>query len=70
MSILEVIALLFVVILFALGSLAEKLANLVKQLKKSGSSDLGRGIQATLSVVSIDKKSEVCAANTNSKNDT
>lgn len=59
---MEVFLLLIVVILFTLGYLTEKLANLVKQFKESGSSDLSKGFQATLSVVPIDKKSEVCAA--------
>lgn len=57
---MEVILLLIIVILFALGYLAEKLVDLVKQFKESGSSDLGKGFYATLSVVPIDKKSEVC----------
>ncbi len=46
------------VILFVLGYLAEKLTDLLKQLKSSGSAKLNKGFEAKLSVVPIDKKSE------------
>ena len=46
------------VILFVLGYLAEKLTDLLKKLKSSGSAKLNKGFEAKLSVVPIDKKSE------------
>ncbi len=46
------------VIIFLLGYLAEKITNLIRQLKSSGSARLGKGFEAKLSVVPIDKKSE------------
>ena len=57
-------------IIFAFGYLLEKATGFLKQLKSSGSTELGKGFRAELSVVPIDKKSEVCATNTNPiKND-
>lgn len=57
-------------IIFAFGYLLEKATDFIKQLKTSGSAKLSRGFKAEVSVVPIDKKSEVCAANTNpNKND-
>ncbi len=45
------------VVVCLLGYLAEKITELLKQLK-SGSAKLNKGFEATLSVVPIDKKSE------------
>lgn len=64
MEVLLVIA----IILFALGFVFEKASGFFKQLK-SGSAKLFNGFEANLSVVPIDKKSEECAANTNSTNE-
>lgn len=61
--------LVITVILFALGFVFEKATNFFKELK-SGSAKLAKGFEAKLSFVPIDdKKSEVCATNTNSTND-
>lgn len=61
--------LVITVILFALGFAFEKAKDFFKELK-SGSAKLTKGFEAKLSIVPIgDKKSEVCATNTNSTND-
>lgn len=52
-------------IIFAFGYLLEKATGFIKQLKTSGSAKLSKGFKAEVSVVPIDKKSEVCATNTN-----
>lgn len=52
-------------IIFALGYLLEKATGFIEKLKTSGSAKLSRGFKAEVSVVPIDKKSEVCATNTN-----
>ena len=46
------------VVICVLGYLAEKITNLIKHLKSTGSAQLSKGFEAKLSVVPIDKKSE------------
>lgn len=59
-----------VVILFALGYVFEKASGFIKQLKY-GSAKLSKGFEAKLSIVPIgNRKSEECATNTNSTNET
>ena len=59
-----------VVILFALGYTFEKASSFIKQLK-SGSAKLAKGFEAKLSITPIgNRKSEECATNTNSTNET
>lgn len=61
--------LVITIILFALGFVFEKASHFLKELK-SGSAKLTKGFEAKLSIVPIgNKKSEVCATNTNSTND-
>ena len=65
MEFLLVIAL----IMHALGFLLEKVTNLIKQLKSSGSAKLTKGFQASLSVTPVHIKSEDCATNTSPPNE-
>lgn len=55
---------------FGIAFLVEKVTNLVKQLKSSGSARLNKGFTTTLSVTPIHRKSEESAGNTSSLNDT
>lgn len=48
-------------IIFASTFLVEKATDFVKQIKSSGSARLSKGFEARLSVVPVDKKSEVSA---------
>lgn len=57
-------------IIFALAFFIEKATNFMKQLKSSNTTKLRKGFEAKLSVVPVNKKSEVSASNTNSTNDT
>ena len=67
---MEVILLASVCLLYALSHVIEKATKFINALKSSGSSKMGNGFKASLSVVSIDKKSEECATNTTSTNET
>lgn len=65
------VLLVFAIILFSLGFVFEKASDLFKQFKSgSAKAELFNGFEANLSVAPIDKKSEECAANTNSTNET
>lgn len=58
-------------VIFASTFFIDKATEFVKQIKSSGSAKLTKGFKATISLVPIDKKSEVSATNTNSTtNDT
>lgn len=62
--------LVLAIILFAFGYMLEKASNFIQQLK-SGSAKLTKGFEAKLSITPIsNKKSEECATNTNSTNET
>lgn len=58
-----------VVLVFALGYLCEKATNFLKELHYSKPTKLGKGFEAKLAIMPIDKKSEVCASHTNSNSD-
>lgn len=63
---MEILLALIIIIIFALSYLCEKATNFLRELRKSKSGKiLGKGFEAKLAVVPIDKKSEVCVPNTN-----
>lgn len=67
---MDVVLLALTCIIFAIGFAIEKATKFINALKSSGSSKIGNGFKASLSVVPIDKKSEECATNTTSTNET
>lgn len=68
---MEVVLLVIMGLVFALGFLIEKATEFLKQFKSCDTSKLGNGFEAKLSVVPVEKKSEESASNTfSTKNDT
>lgn len=55
---------------FAISVAIDKATKFITALKDSGSAKMRNGFKASLSIVPIDKKSEECATNTTSTNET
>lgn len=60
----------FTCLIFAISVAIDKATKFITALKDSGSAKMKNGFKASLSIVPIDKKSEECATNTTSTNET